>query len=179
MELAIYFIIVIFLFPALMLVIGAAAKVRRANTRLHRLQLEGAAILAAGMLAKWLVYDVNFGIDPFERYRWTPWFARAEAGGFWIGLLFLALGYFLERRPRPGITPWPLSGKVFCGVFILGGLALSRFAASNLGLAFLDLPWTIHRIFLVAGLYPFCLGYFYGALRFVDPVPPHLGAEGE
>jgi len=179
MNTLLYSVIFIFLWPVVMLLVGAAVKTRRANIRVHRLQLEGAAIIAAGMLVKWLVYDVNFGIDPYERYAWTPWFARAEVGGFWIGLLFLLLGFFIERRPRPGVKPWHWSGKALCAVFILGGLALSRFASSNLGLAFLDLPWSLPRLFVILGLYPFCVGYFYTALRHGYQPPPRIGGEEE
>lgn len=179
MDWLLYTATLVFVLPPLFLVIGALVKVIRSNVRIRRLQLEGALMMAVGHAAQVVLYDVHFGIDPYGEQRWTYWFDRAEPGLFWIGLLFLGLGYFIERRPRPGVQPWPWIGKLFCAVFILAGLALSRTAASVLGLAFVDLPWTMARVFMVLGLYPFCIGYLYGALRFAQEPPPNIDIEDD
>ena len=174
-----YLVIFIFLMPPLLLLAGALAKTIKSNARIRRLQLEGAGMMTAGHVATWIIYDMNFGIDPYGEQRWTYWFDQAEPGLFWIGLLFFGLGYFIERRPRPGLAPWPMAGKIFCVVFILFGCALNVFARSNLGLAFVDIPWSIDRVLFLLGLYPFCVGYAYGALRFTEEPPPNIDIEDD
>jgi len=169
-----YTTILIFQVPGLMLLLGALVKVLRANMRLHRLQLEGAAMLVSGMLARWLIFDPNFGIDRYEEATWSYWFDRAEPGLFFMGLLFLLLGFYLERRPRPGLRKWPLAGKIVVGLAILGGTALSVLASKILGLAFLSVPFEAWRLFFLLGLFPFCIGYLRTSLRQQDPVPKHL-----
>ena len=174
-----YASIVIFQAPGLMLLIGALSKLVRMNSRLHRVQFEGAVMMVAAMLASWIIFDVHFGVDPYRLETWSEWFERGETGLFYIGLLFVLLGFFLERRPRPGLRPWPFAGKLLAGVSILLGIVLSRVAAAYLGLAFLDLPFSMPRMLFLFGLFPFCLGYMATGLRHVDPRPINLDQEEE
>jgi hypothetical protein len=174
-----YTTIFIFQMPGLLLLAGALVKVLRLNSRLHRLQLEGAAMLTTAMLARWVIFDHNFGIDRYEETLWSYWFDRAEPGLFWMGLLFLMLGFFLERRPRPGLRKWPWAGKAIAGLAILAGAGLSLFASGNVGLAFLDIPFAVSRLLFLLGLFPFCIGYLRTALRQPDPAPVHLNTHEE
>lgn len=169
-----YSTIVIFQFPGLMLLAGALVKLCRANTRLHRLQVEGAAMIVVGMAARWLIFDPHFGIDRYEEQLWSYWFDRAEVGSFAIGLLFLMLAFFLERCPRPGLRPWSWAGKIVVVGGILGGTLLSLFAARHLGLAFFDVPYPESRLLFLLGLFPFCIGYLRTSLRHTDPSPMRM-----
>jgi len=169
-----YATILIFQVPGLMLLAGALVKLARANTRIHRLQVGGAGILCAGMLGRWIIFDPNFGVDRYEQYLWSYWFDRAELGAFAIGLLFLMLAFFLERRPRPGLRPWSKAGKLLVAGGILGGTLLSMLAARHLGLAFLDVPYPESRLFFLLGLFPFCIGYLRTSLRHTDPTPVRM-----
>lgn len=162
----------IFLSPGFMLLLGALVKQVRHNSRLHRLQLEGTVMLFTGMFLRWIIFDANFGIDRYEEEVWSYWYMRAEPGLFWIGLLFLMLAFFLERRPRPGVRPWPKVGQVIVVVSILGGSALCFVAWRNLGLAFLEVPFPASRMFFLLGLFPFCIGYLRSALRSAPPLLP-------
>ncbi len=66
-----YSTIIIFQFPGLMLLAGALVKLCRANTRIHRLQVEGAGMIVAGMAARWIIFDPKCGIDRYEEHLWS------------------------------------------------------------------------------------------------------------
>lgn len=168
-----YLIILIFLSPTLMLLLGALVKLVRHNSRLHRLQFEGSAMIFTGMFARWMIFDPNFGIDRFEETAWSYWFSRAEPGLFWIGLLFLLLAFFLERKPRHGLRPWPAVGQAIVAVSILFGSVLCYYAYRNLGLPFVGLPFPTSRLFFLLGLFPFCIGYLRTSTRSATPLLPY------
>jgi hypothetical protein len=168
-----YLTVLIFLMPGVLLLCGAVVKLFRHNSGLHRLQVEGAVMLFAGMFFRWIVLDQNFGIDRYEESSWSYWFINAEPGLFWIGLLFLLLGFFLERRPRPGLRPWPRAGQITVALSILIGSVLCYLAWRHLGLAFLGVPFPISRMFFLLGLFPFCIGYFRTSVRSASRLVPH------
>lgn len=155
-----YLCILLLQLPWWLTLLAAMRRLRRKGGRLRRLQAEGAALIAAGYFAKWMVYDINFGPDRLEITAWSPWFSRAETGLLLIGLLLLGLGFFLERRPRPGMTPWPATVKNVCIAGILSGLVLATVAWILSAYAWLGLPYSLARVVFTLGCYPFCLGYY-------------------
>jgi len=133
MVLAFYYLCVLLLqLPWWLTLAAAVRRLRSKGGRLRRLQAEGAA----------------------------PWFSRGEIGVLLIGLLLLGLGFFLERRPRPGMTPWPATVKNICIAAILSGLVLATVAWILSTYAWLGLPYGLPRIIFTLGCYPFCIGYY-------------------
>jgi hypothetical protein len=113
------------LMPWALLVLGAAEAVRRRNMRTRRLQIEGAGLLIFGLVVKWAVYDPNFGLTRIDTPLWGYWFAYADAGMFWIGLLLFSMGLLLEAQPDRDETPrQPDTGKALHRAFILLGALL-------------------------------------------------------
>ena len=147
--------------PWVLLLIGAIRRVRQRANRLRRFQFEGMFLVVIGTLAKWLVFDANFGFDRLEINAWSYWFSRGETGLFAIGLLLFGLGAFLERDPfekqerRPGV-----GRNVRIGA-ILSVLAIALVACVRWQYAWLwgGLPWDTTRVLLSLGIYPFAAGY--------------------
>ena len=140
--------------------LGALFKLRRLNDRVRRIQCEGAALIVSGMFARWLVFDHTFGFDPSGAGVFSYWFSRGEQGWFFIGLLLLLLGFFLERRPRPDLKPFP--GAVKAGVLAAmaaGALGAAVFAGRHAVFG-LELPWDAARTALSLGFLPFGAAYF-------------------
>jgi hypothetical protein len=164
-----YAIVLLALAPWGMLFLGALRAVRRRGGRLRRMQVEGAALILAGSLAKWMVFDPLFGFDRLRSAIWSYWFARGEVGFFLIGLLLFTLGFFLERRPRPGLIPWPSTVKSVCitGILLGAGLGLLAFKWSQY--PWLHLPWTLPRVVFSLGMFPFAAGYLVLGRRLPDP----------
>ncbi len=150
---------ILLLSPWLLLSVGAVRRVRQRNTRLRRLQVEGAIIILLALIGKWVVYDPNLGLAMRSPGLWTYWFARGEAGFMWVGLLIFGLGYFLERRPGPGLIPWPAYGKRVCGVAILCGATVALIAWHYKGVSWGDEPFSQARLWFSAGCLPFGVGY--------------------
>jgi hypothetical protein len=158
--------------PWILLGGGAWIKWRLRNARLIRLQLEGAAILFVGTLAGWLVFDPNFGLDAYKTEDWSMWFERGATGAFWIGLLFFFLGFYLERKPRRNMKPWPAVEKAVALFSIIGAGVLAFFANRQLGPeSFVDVPWPLSRMLFTYGFLPFAISYLRAALRH-DVAPP-------
>jgi len=160
-----YLLIAVLCAPWVLFLAGALVKVRHHGTRIMRIQAEGAAMIVVGTIAKWIIFDPNFGIDRYQEAWWSYWFDRGETGLFIIGLLLLLTGYFLERRPRPGLKPWPVAGKIVSALFILffSGLALA--AAWYIDLPWVDPPWSEERMLFMAGFVPMAIGYGISAVR--------------
>lgn len=155
-----YLCVLALLAPWFILLLGALRRLLRQGGRLRRLQAEGTAMLVTGSIAKWLVFDVNFGFDRLRNTEWSWWFSRGEIGFFLIGFLLLGMGYFLERRPRPGLEPWPRTGKKLSIAAILTGAALGLLAYTFRAYPWFELPWTAPRILFSLGIYPFAVFYF-------------------
>lgn len=167
-----YLIILLTQLPWILLFVGAVWRLRKHGGRLRRLQVEGTALLMAAILAALVMYDQHFGYDRYRTFSWGTFFDRAETGAFWIALLFFGLGYFLERRPRPGLRPWPMAGKLVSTVAILAfgllGLAVNHYVS----LPWIDLPWTLGRLVFGLGCYPFAIGYLVSSRH---PIAPPVG----
>jgi len=158
-------IVALCMLPWCLIIAGAIFRVRRGGGRLRRLQLEGAAIVGVGILARWIVFDPWFGIDSVETDWWTYWFARAETGQFAIGLLLFGLGYFLDDRPRPGQPAWPLIGKALGVLSILLGAVAGWYIYQTVSLPWLHLPWSAGRCVFMFGFIPFSVGYLVYSRR--------------
>lgn len=147
---------------------GAIGALRRHGGRLRRMQVEGAALILIGTVSKWVVFDTLVGLNRLET-DWAYWFSRGEVGIFMIGLLLFGLGYFLERRPRPGLVPWPSTVKSIGITGILIGLGLGMAAFKFFQYPWLHLPWSMGRVVFSLGMYPFALGYVVLGRRIPDP----------
>ncbi len=167
-----YLLITLTHLPWLLLMIGAVLRLRRQTSRVRRLQFAGPLLLLAGVFGSLFLFDPNFGRDPYHVGNWSWFFERMESGAFWIGLLTFGLGYFLERRPRPGLRYWSVAGKAFSALAILIAAALAYYVQSVVSPAWLDLPWHPDRIIFTLGFYPFSIGYLLRGLAGEDaPVP--------
>lgn len=155
-----YIVTVIVLAPWLLLLVGAIQRLQRRSGRLMRLQVEGAALALVSMLSRWVIFDPNFGLDRLGEQRWSYWFARGERGLFILGLLLFGLGYFLSRRPHPGLRPWSVAARTVSGLAILGGCVLAIVAWRAVALPPGELPWGAARIVFTLGCVPFALLYF-------------------
>ena len=167
-----YFLIFLVHAPWLLLFAGAVLRLRRQSSRVRRLQFAGSVLLLAGVGGTLFLFDPNFGRDPYHVGNWSWFFERMESGTFWIGLMTFGLGYFLERRPRPGMRPWAIAGKLVAVLAILGAGALAYYVQNNISLPFIDLPWQPDRLIFTLGFYPFAIGYVLRGLAGEDaPVP--------
>jgi hypothetical protein len=155
--------------PGWLVLFGAVRLARRGGGRLRRIQVEGALFIVIGSLAKWIVYDPNFGIDRLSISRWSPWFTRAETGAFCIGVLLFVLGFFLDRRPRPGLTPFPKSGRIISKVAILTGILAGTVTYIWSQYPWFSLPWDKPRIFFCLGALPFAFFYLIFSKRDRSP----------
>ncbi len=152
-------------FPWWLVLAGALRKLFVMPRRLQRMQAEGAAILAAGMLMRWAAWGRDFDMDPERAASFAFWMARGEEGLFFIGAILFAVGYFLERRPLPGLTPWPRAGKTaaVAAILVSGGAGLLLLGRGTFfGMTF---PWEPARVMWSLGAYPFAAGYLAEALR--------------
>ena len=154
-----YLCVLALLAPYWLLLVGAVRRVLIRNGRLRRLQAEGAVLLVSGNMGRWIAFDPNIGLDPLTATNWGPWFARGEVGLFLIGLLLIGLGYFLERRPRPGLRPWPSRPKTIAAMALFSGTALGILAYAWVNYPWFALPWHAPRILFTLGLWPFAVGY--------------------
>lgn len=157
--------------PWWLLLAGALRKAFLHPRRLQRIQAEGAAMAAGGMLACWVMFDPTIGVDPARESSLAPWLARGEGGLFLIGMMLLGVGYFLERRPRPGLTPWPQAGKAAAAAAILAGALVALPLAGGDVLAGARLPWALSRLSWSLGMLPFAAAYLAEAWR---PAPSEL-----
>lgn len=161
-----YIVVVLTLMPWVLILAGAWRKSRIRGGRVIRLQLEGVAILLAMALAGWVILDPNFGIDKFKTELWSLYFEYSATGAFWIGLLFFFLGFFLERKPRPGLEKWPMLEKLVAAGFIIGGGLAGFVANRHLGPeSFVPMPWPLARMLFTLGFLPFAVSYLRAALR--------------
>lgn len=158
-----------FQLPWLLLLIGALIRLRHVGGRLRRLQVEGTALIVGGALAAVAMYHPQAGYDRFRVAAWGEFFDRAEMAAFLVGLLFFSLGYFLERRPRPGLRPWPFVGKAVSAVAILLFAVLGLIVHRNVALPWIDLPWPLGRLVFGLGCFPFAIGYLIASR---NPTPP-------
>lgn len=167
---AIYYLtILMVLAPWVLLFIGSTRAIRRQGGRLRRMQLEGAILILAGTISKWTVFDTLFGLDRLNSETWSYWFSRGETGWFLIGLLLFGLGFFLERRPRPGLTPWPKTVKSTGLAGILVGIGLAMVAYRWFQYPWLHLPWSVARVIFSLGMFPFAIGYVILGRRLPEP----------
>lgn len=158
--------------PWLLLLVGAVLRVRNSPTRVRRLQVAGPLLLLLGIGGSLFLFDGNFGRDPYHVGNWSWFFERMESGVFWIALLTFGLGYFLERRPRPELRPWPTVGKVVSGLAILIASVLAYYVQKNVSLPWIDLPWHVGRLVFTLGFYPFAVIYLLRGLAGEDsPLP--------
>lgn len=166
-----YLLFTAFHAPWLLLLAGALPRMRRRVSRYRALQLLGAAILLAGVLLRFALYDTRFGFDPWRVKTWTAIAEYVERGAFGIGLLAFGLGYFLERRPTPALRPWHPIGKTIAALSILLCAGLAVLTARNVSFPWLDSPWPEARLVFTLGFYPFACGYALRGITGEDTYP--------
>jgi len=143
----------------ILLIIGAIKEYRWIRGRISRMQLEGAVIMFLGTIAKWIVLNQFFGLDRLQSEEWAYWFNRGELGLFLVGLILFGLGFFLSRRPRPGLKPWNAGIKrltIISFILILGFSILTWF---HLYARWFNFAWEYGRVLFSVALYPFAIGY--------------------
>jgi hypothetical protein len=155
-----YLLFAIMLVPWALLFVGGFRRMLRIRHIYGRLQCYGAAFMFLFKLAHMILFAPQGGSGATSEPEWAYWFVRAEWGAFTIGMLFFGMGYFLDRRPRPGYVPWPAAQRrLALGGMLLGmglaGLATvfawgDDFAGYSLGLP---------RLILALGFYPFAFAY--------------------
>lgn len=155
------------LLPCMILCVGAARKVWVRSHRIARLQLEGAAIVLAGLVLRLVMFDAIFGFDPAREGRFAFWFARGEQGLLTIGTILFALGFFLERRPRPGLAVWPVR-YIRTAWACAGAGAMIALVIAWRGYAPCPMPWTLSRTSFLLGLTVFAVIYAYMAFMRPD-----------
>ena len=136
-----YALILVVLGPCLLLLGGAVRRVRMRGGRLRRMQVEGAVLITAATLLRWGAFDPRLADGYAAEGTWPYWLTRGEIGLMGIGLLLLLVGFFLERRPKPGIQPWPPTGKRVAVGSILGAAALGVAVALLTQEVWFGLPW--------------------------------------
>ncbi len=164
-----YVCVLAVLAPWFVMLLGAWLRVRRRGGRLRRLEVEGAVMAAIGTVAKWVVYDTHFGFDRLRVEHWSYWFSRGEVGFFAIGVILFGLGFFLGRRPRPGLVPWPRIGRRLAAAGILSGIAFGLVAYFMRAYPWFELPWSTGRILFSLGVLPFAIGYVLFNVRMPEP----------
>lgn len=143
-----------------LLVVGAVKELRWFSGRVSRLQLEGAVIMLACTLSRWVVLDpVVLGMDPLESNEWTYWFKRGETGLFLVGLILFGLGFFLSRRPRPGLKPWDAGLRRLAVVSLILGVGLVILLWFYFQASWFRFPLGNIRMLFGVALYPFAIGY--------------------
>ncbi len=163
------------LLPCGLFLVGAAHKTWLHPTRTSRLQLEGALIAFTGMIVRVIVFDPMFGRDPLRETSFSYWFSRGESGLFAIGVILFVLGFFLERRPRPDLTPWPQRHTLAAWIWA-GACFPTALFASWLAREMDAMPWSVTRAGFAWSLLAFALVYCY--MAFTRPDEP-LHAESD
>ncbi len=123
--------------------------------------------MTASLSARLAVLDPVVGFDPMRESAFTYWFDRGEQGLFVIGALLFVLGYFLERRPRPGLEPWP-QGRVAASAAWMALCLAAAAAFSWSGSALDPAPWSIVRGAFALGLFVFSVHYCRVAFKKPD-----------
>lgn len=143
----------------IILLIGAVKELRWISGRISRLQLEGTVLMLIGTMARFIVFDPVIGIDRLKSYEWSLWFGRGETGLYLVGIILFCLGFFLSRRPRPGLKPWDASLKRIVLMTFIVALGLSILTWFYLKAPWFNTAWGWSRVIFGIALYPFALGY--------------------
>ena len=143
----------------IILVIGAIKELRWIPGRVSRLQLEGAILMLISTIARWIVFDPIIGVDRLRSYEWSWWFARGDTGLYLVGIILFCLGFFLSRRPRPGLKPWDASIKRRVLITFILALGLVILTWFRIQAPWFDTAWGWYRIIFGIALYSFAIGY--------------------
>ncbi|MBP8130890.1 MAG: hypothetical protein KA184_15035 [Candidatus Hydrogenedentes bacterium] len=154
-----YIVVVLVQLPWLLLCAGAARRMLRARYLYSRLQFYGAALIVLCSIARLVLFDPNFGIDPLAERPWIFGYTQVEPGAVAIGLLFFGVGFFLDHRPGKEFQPWPPLAKRVSLWSLAAGTALMLVALWRGTGVWFQLPWTVPRLALTLGCYPFAVTY--------------------
>ncbi len=143
----------------ILLIMGAIKECCWIPGRISRLQLEGAIIMFLGTVGRWIVLDPAIGIERLQSEDWTYWFNRGETGLYLVGLILFGLGFFLSRRPRPGLKPWDSGIKRWAIMTFVVLLGLGILLWFYLNARWFNFAWGYWRVLFSIALYPFAIGY--------------------
>ena len=152
--------------PVLLVLAGAARKVWCNWQRVARLQLEGAAILAVAVLSRFLLAGYIASVDQARGTSLAYWYDRGENGFLAVGLILFFLGFFLERRPRPGLEPWPPRLTQAARLWLCAWLCLAVYVVWR-GNTWDGAPWSPLHVCVALGFLYFSGAYCY--LAFARP----------
>lgn len=173
-----YILFLIILAPWPLLFVGGVRRMLRTRHLYGRLQCYGATFILFGKIAHLAIFAPHFGADPRAQSDWAYWFPHAEWGCFFIGLLFFGLGFFLDRRPRPGFKPWPIEQRrlALWGLFLGFATAFLVFSTGS-GEEMAGPSLGLDRFAMALGAYPFAFAYEQWSRRdtTVPPRNPHIG----
>ncbi|MCX8065938.1 MAG: hypothetical protein N3G21_12330 [Candidatus Hydrogenedentes bacterium] len=153
------------------LLIGAVKELRWISGRISRLQLEGAVLMLIGTIGRCIVFDPVIGIDRLRSYEWSLWFGRGETGLYLVGVILFCLGFFLSRRPRPGLKPWDASIKRRVFITFIVALGLGILIWFYFKAPWFNTAWGWYRVIFGIALYPFALGYLRQERNPLAPPP--------
>lgn len=154
-----YIAILLLQLPWLLLFAGAGRRMLRARYLYSRLQFYGAALVVLCSIARLVLFDPNFGVDPLAERAWVFGYTQVEPGAVAIGLLFFGVGFFLDHRPGKEFQPWPLLAKRFSLWTLCAGVVLAGMASWRGAGVWWQLPWTVSRLAFTLGFYPFAVTY--------------------
>ncbi len=154
-----YLVWLYMILPWIMMATGAVFRLRYQDNRPVRFQAWGAVMIIILMAVMLIVFTPHWRLDPDGIKNKTFQFDRMETGFFWIGLIVFFLGYFLERRPDIPSEPWPLIGKSIALIIILAAGVAAIPAYRLVELPWEEVPWSVARLVLTFGFYPFSVGY--------------------
>lgn len=152
---------VVFLLPAIFLLVGALRRWWEWGDRLSRLQVEGAGLFLTALLMRYVLYATplvkivqNQGVE-----RWLPWYQRGEIGLAGIGLLLFSLGVFLQYDGRRRRLPFTRAERIV--VFMSPALGMLLSAIFSFYSIRLPMPgfWSQPVLLVLLGIMPFSYVY--------------------
>jgi len=169
-----YLMVLLLLLPWWLLLFGALRRKGNGGLGRGQFQAEGAVLLIIASTMQWIANDMH--IRPLWGEESEKLYALnyGENGLFLIGGLLFVLGFFFTRQRQPGWQPWPEGGKLLSLLFILLGLVFASAAYSTQVPPWLNLPWSMPRMFMTMGCLPFTLNYLLVAQRHAHLAALHL-----
>lgn len=150
--------------PCLLLLAGAVKKSTACWCRINRLQMEGAAIVTVTMFFQIFFSGYLKALDASGESSFYYWFCRGSYGLYAVGAILFFLGFFLERRPRPGLSPWPrLQVRLSFGWMVLWLLAAAYAAGRRY--AWDAAAWDPAHIYTAWSTLVFSVVYCYRAFK--------------
>lgn len=162
-----YALIALLLLPWGLYVLGAGLRFAFHFKRIYLFQCFFALLLLLGSMLSWVMYDPNFGLDPYGIRDWSYTVGRVESWVFLLAFLLFFLCQIPDFHQSKALPLWRKIGKILSLGLILSGVCAAWFVAQNVSLPWLDIPWSIARALFTLCVIPHALGYLIssGAMR--------------